>query len=342
MESRANHILIGSFVLLGIIGIFAFVIWKAKIDFATQPNYYDIFFSGSVSGLPLGGDVRYRGIKIGTVADIAVKADDPSVVVVRIEVHGETVLREGDAATLKLLGVTGVTFVNIEGAIAAAAPLRPTDSAQIPVLPSRQSEVEQLVQGAPELLRQGTLLATRLSELFNADNQELVHQILADIKQLTSALASSGETIQGVINSVESSTQELAATAVAVREAAARFSELLDHATDVLDVTSSTITDARATVGKVNDIVDNDVARLVADLRRAASSIDRLTTEANALLVDNKESIEEFTVDGLGEFTRFVAEARLLVAGISRVAERLEAQGGRFFLDNNQSDFRAE
>ena len=157
--------------------------------------------------MPLGGDVRYRGIKIGTVADIAVKADDPSIVVVRIEVQGETVLREGDAATLKLLGVTGVTFVNIEGAIAAADPLRPTDSAQIPVLPSRQSEVEQLVQGAPELLRQGTLLATRLSELFNADNQELVHQILTDINQLTSALASSGETIQSVIDTVESSTQ---------------------------------------------------------------------------------------------------------------------------------------
>ena len=342
MESRANHILIGSFVLLGIIGIFAFVIWKAKIDIATEPNYFDIHFSKSVSGLPLGGDVRYRGIKIGTVADIAIKADDPSIVVVRIEVHGDTVLREGDAATLKLLGVTGLTFINIEGAIAAAAPLRPAGSVQIPVLPSRQSEVDQLVQGAPELLRQGTLLATRLSELFSADNQELVHQILADINQLTSAVASSGETIQGVIESIESSAKELATTAIAVRGAAARFNDLLDQATDVLNVTTSTIADARATVGKVDDIVDNDVANLVADLRRAASSIDRLTTEANALLVNNKDSIEEFAVDGLSEFTRFVSEARLLVAGMSRVAERLEAQGGRFFLDNNQSDFRAE
>ena len=342
MESRANHILIGGFVLLGIIGIFAFVIWKAKIDVATQPNYYEIHFSDSVSGLPLGGDVRYRGIKIGTVADIAVKADDPAIVVVRIEVHGDTVLREWDAATLKLLGVTGVTFINIEGAIAAAAPIQAGDPAQIPILPTRQSEVEQLVQGAPELLRQGTLLATRLSELFNVDNRDLVHQILTDINQLTSAVASSGETIQSVIESVESSTKELAATAVAVRGAAARFNDLLDQASDVVNVTTSTIADARATVGKVDNIIDNDVASLVADLRRAASSIDRLTTEANALLVDNRDSIEEFTVDGLGEFTRFVADARLLVAGMSRVAERLEAQGGRFFLNNNQSDFRAE
>ncbi|MDH3467033.1 MAG: MlaD family protein [Gammaproteobacteria bacterium] len=342
MESRANHVLIGSFVLLGIIGIFAFVIWKAKIDVASQPNYFDIYFSDSVSGLPLGGDVRYRGIKIGTVADIAVKADDPSVVVVRIEVRGDMVLREGDAATLKLLGITGVTFVNIEGAIADAAPLGPTDSGQIPVLPSRQSEVDQLVQGAPELLRQGTLLATRLSELFDADNQDLVHRILADIEQLTSAVASSGETIRSVIDLVESSTEELATAAGAVREAAVRFDELLDQASGVLNVTTSTIADARATVGKVDQIVDNDVARLVADLRRAASSIDRLTTEATALLVDNKDSIEEFTGDGLAEFTRFVADARLLVAGMSRVAERLEAQGGRYFLNNNQSDFRAE
>jgi ABC-type transporter Mla subunit MlaD len=198
------------------------------------------------------------------------------------------------------------------------------------------------VQGAPELLRQGTLLATRLSELFNVDNRELVHQILVDINQLTSAVASSGETIQRVIESVELSTNELATTAVAVQEAAARFNDLSDRATDVLNLTISTIADARATVGKVDDIVDNDVANLVADLRRAASSIDRLTTEANALLVNNKHSIEEFLVDGLGEFTRFVAEARLLVAGMSRVAERLEAQGGRYFLDNNRSDFRAE
>ena len=44
MESRANHILIGSFVLLGIIGIFAFVIWKAKIEVASSTELLRYLF----------------------------------------------------------------------------------------------------------------------------------------------------------------------------------------------------------------------------------------------------------------------------------------------------------
>ena len=342
MESRANHILIGSFVLLGIAGIFAFVVWKAKIDIGGKPAYYDIHFEESVTGLPLGGEVRYRGIKIGTVVDIAVEPDNPELVVVRIETDGKTALREGDTATLKLLGITGITFINIEGATADSKPLTAAAGQELPVIPSQRSEVEQLVQGAPELLNQGTLLATRLSDLFNAENRALVNDILRDVNQLTSAVAASGENIERIISAVEQSTRELAGTAVVVRDVATKINDLLDDATDTLASTRATVSDARRAVGKVDTMLERDVTKLIADLRHTAASFDQVAGEVNEILSDNRESIAEFTSDGLNELIRFIGEARLLVAGISRVADRVEAQGARFLFDNKQSDFKAD
>ena len=98
METRASHVLIGGFVLLVIVGLFAFVIWLARVQIDREFARYDIYFEGSVAGLGIGGDVSYRGIKVGTVISITVNPDDPSRVRVIVEIGSDTLIREGDQA----------------------------------------------------------------------------------------------------------------------------------------------------------------------------------------------------------------------------------------------------
>ncbi|MGI9303331.1 MAG: MlaD family protein, partial [Gammaproteobacteria bacterium] len=85
METRASYLLIGGFVLAVIAAGFAFVVWLAKVEFDREFTQYDIYFDGSVAGLGLGGDVRYRGIKIGAVTAIGVDPADPARVRVTVE-----------------------------------------------------------------------------------------------------------------------------------------------------------------------------------------------------------------------------------------------------------------
>ena len=67
METRASYILVGSFVLTLIAGLFGFTVWVAKIQFEEARQPYRIYFTGSVTGLQTGSPVRYQGIPIGTV-----------------------------------------------------------------------------------------------------------------------------------------------------------------------------------------------------------------------------------------------------------------------------------
>ncbi len=321
METRASYLLIGSFVLLVVIGAFAFVIWLARIEVGGARSYYDAYFEESVTGLTVGGEVRYRGIKIGKVVDIRVKAYDPRLAAVRIEIDPGVVLREGDVATLKIFGITGVAFINIEGALADSPPLAAREGEPAPVVPSRPSELEQLLQGVPDLIAQAREVTTRLALVFDESNRAAVGEILADVNALTGMLSESRPQLERVIDAIDRASGDIAETAASINAVAGKVDGLLDGA---------------------GSLLDNDVKALVGDLRGAAQRFEALASEAEQILADNKEPLKDFTGDGLNEFERFITEARLLVAGLSRVTERVEAQGVRYFFGGQGSGFAPE
>src|SRR3546814_18033608 len=72
METRAHHLLIGSFMLAFLVAIVLFVLWLAKSQVDRDVAHYNIYFHGSVAGLGVGGDVRFNGIKVGTVSQISI------------------------------------------------------------------------------------------------------------------------------------------------------------------------------------------------------------------------------------------------------------------------------
>ena len=333
METRASHLLIGSFVLLFIGGIFGFAVWLAGVNIDQEMAYYQINYQESVSGLSMGGDVRYRGIKIGRVVDIGVDSVDPQNVAVRIEVNRKYKIREGDVATLTFQGVTGIAFVNIQGAVAGSKELISSDKSILPIIPSITSDIEQLLQGAPNLIAQGTILAERFSDLFNDENRALVNGILLGINALTLSLGNSSNQFEKVMNTAERASQDIA-------KASASINKLSDQASLVLTQVSETVDSTKNTVEGVSQLVQTDVTLLVADLREATQSINKLSGGAISLLGENRESLKNFASDGLNEFTRFVTEARILVASMSRVIERFESEGTRFLFQTKEAEFK--
>ncbi|MFN3472712.1 MAG: MlaD family protein, partial [Blastomonas sp.] len=88
METRANHVWVGTVTLVLLAGIAAFVIWLAGLG-DNDRNRYDIFFKTSVDGIAKGSVVAYSGVPSGQVTEIALWAKDPQFVRVRIEVNSE-------------------------------------------------------------------------------------------------------------------------------------------------------------------------------------------------------------------------------------------------------------
>ncbi len=335
METRASHLLIGGFVLVFVVGLFGFAIWLARIEIDREFAYYDIYFTGSVAGLGVGGDVRYRGIKVGTVVDIAINPDDPSRVGVTVQIGSDTPIREGDRASLQLQGITGVAFVNLKGATADRPLIVVRAGEPRPVIPSTPSQIEKLFQGAPELINRGIILTERAAELFDAENRRLLTAILGDVSLLAASLASRRHKIERIVDAFDASSGDVAAAARDIRELSAKLNRLADDA-------GPTMAAARAVLEGADELMRDDLDELMADLRNMTRSVGRLAVAAEGVLTDNREPLRTFSAEGLSEFTRFVTEARLLIAGLSRVTERLETDGARFLFGERESEFKAQ
>lgn len=136
METRANHLFIGAFVLVVVVGMLGFVAWLAKVDIDREFNAYHIFFEGSVTGLSSASNVLYRGIPVGTVNEVIIDPDDSSRVRVTVEVAANTPIREDSVATLELQGITGVTLIQITGGSADSPQLAAKGDQRLPVIRS--------------------------------------------------------------------------------------------------------------------------------------------------------------------------------------------------------------
>src|SRR5688572_8987530 len=113
METKANYVLIGAFVLLAAGALALFTLWIAGNPLNRSYSDYDVIFNGPVNGLSEGGEVRFNGIKVGEVTTLRLDRDDPNNVIAHIRVEAQTPVRSDSVAQLNFMGITGVTFIQI-------------------------------------------------------------------------------------------------------------------------------------------------------------------------------------------------------------------------------------
>jgi len=76
METRSNHILVGSVVLGLLAAVLIFTVWLARLSGGNE-KIYDIFFKTSVDGLAKGSAVTFAGVPSGQVKEIKLWPLDP-------------------------------------------------------------------------------------------------------------------------------------------------------------------------------------------------------------------------------------------------------------------------
>jgi phospholipid/cholesterol/gamma-HCH transport system substrate-binding protein len=125
MEVRASYLIVGAVVLTLLAGLAAFSVWLVRADINRDVARYEIAFAGSVSGLQEGGQVLYRGIPVGSVAEIRIDPDNVETILVGVEIERDTPIKEDTIATLEFQGLTGIAYVQLRGGTQASARLDP-------------------------------------------------------------------------------------------------------------------------------------------------------------------------------------------------------------------------
>lgn len=317
METRANHVLIGSFTVLVMLAAFGFAIWLAKVDFERDWSYYDILFDGPVSGLGTASAVRFNGIAVGEVTELQIEPDTPTKVRVRVRLNATTPIKVDSVARLEMQGVTGVQIVQITGGTpGAAAPIRP-EGQPYPFIASAPSAVDRLIAGAPDLLNGTISVVNDIGRLVDAQNRQEIANILANLSAVTSIIASRKDVIGKTIDNTELASRDLS-----------KVTATLDKLLVKLDTLAV----------KLDTAMDRDIAPLLSDARKSLQAMTTLARDADMVIDQAGPGLVGFADSGLPQMNRFLMEARQLVGTLDRVVQRLESDPARFLLGRSAQE----
>lgn len=314
METQARYVLVGVVTILCLLAGLGFTLWLAKVQINRTFTQYDIVLD-TVAGLGQASGVQYNGVEVGKVLDIALDRTDPAKVRVRIEIYASTPIRIDTVATLASQGVTGVSFVALEGGSATSAPLRPVPPARVAVILSKPSVMQGLITDAPDLLAEAILLMKDIRAFTTVENGEAITEILKNVEIATARIDDMATRVDSIIAAAQAT---LARTDTALTTAEAAFA-----------TAGETLTETRGAVASIRTVVADDLPAIVQSLQSASEDVSKAAA-----------SFETFTRNGLPQFTSLGSEARGLIAEIAALTRRVGRDPGRFILGDQTPDYR--
>lgn len=332
MERSASHLIVGSFMLVLIAGLVGLVVWLAQLGQPEQDRYYYIYFRGAVTGLQTGSPVRYRGVPVGSVKSIEIDAQNVELIEVTVALNPTTPVKIDTVATLQLQGITGLSFVQLQGGTQEAPLLVPNPGKRRAVIPSVPSPFERLIESAPSLLMQLDLLATRAADIVNDDNKEAIATILNNLKEASTTLMASSERIDRTLTGSDE-------TLASIKQAASDISGLSTEGAKLIGQLSTTLTqiggDTRQTFAELKGF-SGDSRQLVGEVRTAVTTLNRTLAEIQGLAKDARDPVRSISRGGLLEVGELVVEARALVTALSRIITVIERDPARFLFGDQQ------
>jgi phospholipid/cholesterol/gamma-HCH transport system substrate-binding protein len=298
METRSNHVLVGTVVLLLLAGLLLFTVWLAGLS-NKAAKCFDIYFSQGVGGLNKGAGVTFAGVPVGEIKQISLLPERPEFVWVRIEVDAETPVLQGTTAQIQGVGFTGVSEIQLDGAVKGSRPIVQAGPQGCPVIPSSAGGLGALLNSAPELIDRIQRLTERLTEMLSDKNQNSIADILENVDKTTRVLAERAPDLADAMQDAR-----IAARNAGI--AAQRIGILADNTSRLV----------------------NEQGRPAAeDLRKAIAGVQAATENLDAMIADARPGIQNFTKSTLPEANRLVRDLRDLSGSLSQFSDRLNNDG---------------
>ena len=142
MARQNTNLIIGLFVILGVVlGVVA-IIWVGATSYFQKGMTYVSYFDESVQGLQVDSAVKFRGVEVGMVETIRLAPDNRLIGVV-MKINMRDNLQKNAVAQLKAAGITGIMFVELDLKKPGEPDLSPKIDfpSEYPIIATRPSEI---------------------------------------------------------------------------------------------------------------------------------------------------------------------------------------------------------
>jgi phospholipid/cholesterol/gamma-HCH transport system substrate-binding protein len=301
METRANHVLIGAFTLGVCILAVLFALWAAKWTTERAFSEYDVVFEEAVTGLSVGSQVLYSGISVGAVRRLSLMKDDPRKVVARVRLAADTPVTADTRARIAITGLTGTAIIQLAGGSPDSPPLEPEEGKRVARILTEPSALQNIAATASEIV-------SRMNLLFSEENVARVTRTLDQVEQITGAVADEREELAAMIRSARAASDRL----------------------------EQTLATTDRTLQSLDASLVQELPGLVARLDSTLAQLESASRNADGILSDNRDSIANFSQEGLGQVAPTMRQMRSLIRELDDLTSRAQENPSGFLLGRDQ------
>ncbi|AUI67546.2 MlaD family protein [Beggiatoa leptomitoformis] len=327
MDNKANYALVGLFVIILSIVMIASVLW---LTIGTEEKVYityQIHIRESVSGLNVKSPVKYKGVEVGYVHNIALDAERPDEVQVLLKIEWNTPIRQDTVATLSSQGLTGLAYIELTGGAGQLISKEPDVGQRYPELKTKPSLLVRLDSAISELMSNinkvstvtdGMLLDIKevtkaVDDLLSPANRLLISNTLQHIETLTNTVANRSATIDNSIVSVATTLEN-----------SAKISHELPHFLTRLEQTLTTLEQTAQSFSKTSNSVNTIVEESRTNISKTTLAIAKAAQGVETTVNQSKQGIDGFTQQTLPEVNNTLRELRELIASLRGLSRELE------------------
>ncbi len=299
MVSKTQKFRLGVFITFISIIMLIFIIMVTGNKLMAKRDYYQIIYKDiSVSGLQVGGSVKYHGINIGRVDDITIDKDDIRNVIVKISIRAGTPVKEDVIASLIPVGITGLLQVELSGGTNEAELLEPGSN----IRPG--TSIFESISGKAEIITEKLeQVLDNLTKITDRNNQEKISGILTSVDSI---LSINQEPFNNIMISMDSIAVNLAQLTKESSQAVEKLNRIIQSEQFANIINNSE---------KVSrDLASADITKLITDLNKAINKvsdtfahIDQTHLKTRQDIIQTIETLRE-TIDYLNEFSRQISE----------------------------------
>ena len=228
MESKINYTIVGLFVVILTAALLSVTFWLTRQYGQQSYDSYYVHLSESVAGLNIDAAVKYRGVDVGSVIRIGLKANNPEMVELLLKINQEIPIKTDTTAALNFYGITGLAYIELQGSDKEAALLNRVNDT-IPVIPSRPSTLRRIDLSLSQLAEKSIETLENINRLLGDKNINNVELLLFESKELVKDLRGQLQGIQTLVDNGVVMENKIAATSDKIGAASTSIKQMAEN-----------------------------------------------------------------------------------------------------------------